>query len=241
MEFILMPKSSQNTDTNPVFSNRKIWEQLYTSGQKINRYPHDGVVSFTLGSFGKKERQKVRILDYGCGGGGNSTFMADAGFDVYAIDYSFTATHLTADAMKRINPLNPGNAVVADFNKLPFPDNFFHAVIDRQSLDQNPAANLEPMVNEIHRILLPGGRYYGVNFSDGHPQLIHGQPLGDGDWGNFSAGVFKGIGQRHFFNEQEIRTLYRNFKIVDIQLQRQTSLEHNNRGHEELIVIAEHP
>ena len=231
---------SQRNRTN-IPDNRPIWEGLYASGKKINRYPHDAVVSFVLRTFGDVERNKVRILDYGCGGGGNTVFIASSGFDLYAVDSSPTAVKLTAAAIRKIAPQQSRQVMLADFATLPFADGFFSAIIDRQSLGQNLSDTLPGMVSEIRRVLAPGGIYFGINFSNQHPQLRYGEPLGNGGYHNFSEGVFKGIGARHFFDEAEIRQLFADFDLIDIRIVTTRPLLNPESGSEEICVTARRP
>lgn len=216
-----------------------VFEQLYAGGQKVNRYPYDAVVSFVLRRFGAAERARVRILDYGCGGGNHARFLAAEGFDVHAVDNSPTAVDLTHAAVAEAAvAVDPAKLCVADFAALPFPSGRFDAVIDRQSLGQNAAADLPGMVAEIARCLRPGGVYFGINFSDRHPQLRFGRSYGGGDWGDFTQGVFRGLGRKHFFSLTEIAELFDGFELETVEAMRHEPLLGAGGGSEELVVTA---
>jgi len=216
-----------------------LWEEIYRSGRKVNQYPYDLVVSFVLRRFGAGDRPNTRILDYGCGGGNHARFLVAEGFDAYAVDSAPTAVHLSLSAAQTIRgDVDAAKFLTADFSRLPFPDNHFHAVIDRQSLGQNCAAQLPVMVREIWRVLAPGGVYFGINFSDRHPQLRFGRNLGDGDWTDFTGGVFKGLGQKHFFSATELTGLFADFNVESIEVLRHDFLLDASRGSEEFIVVA---
>lgn len=220
--------------------NQKIWETRYQRGEAVNRYPYNRVVSFVLREFAEvNDRGAVRILDYGCGGGNHSVFLAQSGFDYVAVDYSPTALARVVDTFT-FHGLEPDTfrLLCAEFGHLPFRDECFDAVIDRQSLDQNSHERLPALVEEIHRILKPGGIYFGINFSTGHPQLRFGSPLEHGDYTDFSCGTFRGIGSRHFFSVDEIKSLFRRFEIRDIRIMRTESVITPGTGSEELIVEA---
>ena len=75
--------------------------------------------------------------------------------------------------------------VSSDFIILPFQNNYFNAVIDRESLCQNSFSDIILMVPEIFRILKPGGKYFGINFSDKDPNINFGENIGKGDYDNF--------------------------------------------------------
>jgi len=219
-----------------------LWEHFYSQGRRLTRYPYDTVVGFTLRRFGAGLREGVRILDYGCGGGNNARFLAAEGFDLYAVDSAPTAIELTRACVAEIlGEANPDKIRVGDFGNLPFPDMHFDAVIDRQSLDQNAAVDLPGLVNEIFRVLKPGGLYFGINFSDGHPQIEHGRHLGGGDYAEFTGGMFKGLGQKHFFSVSEAQTLFANFEIEAMDITRITSAIGKSGGSEEIAITAKRP
>lgn len=225
-------------DPSRPHANSDVWESLYAGGAKVNRYPHDVVVSFVMRNFAAApDRSRVRLLDYGCGGGGNTAFMAAEGFETHGMDGSVSAV---AHALRTVEAVTGRAAriVAGDFAALPYPDAFFDAVVDRQSLGQNAADRLPGMVAEIARVLKPGGLYLGINFSAGHPQLRFGRALGGGDHGDFSAGVFRGIGFRHFFDEAEVRALFAGFEFRELKLLRSTNLLHPAGGSEEIVVVA---
>ena len=221
--------------------NKSIWEGLYSRGSSLTRYPFEEVVRFVFQSFGrgKPSLSPPRILDYGCGGGNHLVFLAREGMEWYGVDYSPSAL----DHARRFLAENgfdcpEGRLFCVDFNQLPFADFFFDAVIDRQSLDQNPAASMPRLVSEIRRVLKPGGRYLGVNFSSGHPQLKWGKPLGGGDYGDFTRGSFKDVGQRHFFTPEELTALFSSFVIEEMTLLKRIPLDKASLGNEQIVFKA---
>ena len=120
----------QRDSENRLFDeNRQIWEERYARGEAVNRYPHDMLVSFVFRRYGQRERYKVRILDYGSGGGNHSAFLAKEGFDYYAIDYSQSAISLTSNTISSfgVTP-DESKLVCGNFKNLPFHENFFDAV-----------------------------------------------------------------------------------------------------------------
>lgn len=223
-------------------ANQEIWESRYSRGEVVNRYPFEMVVSFVLRQFGKGDRAATRILDYGCGGGNHCAFLAREGFDFYGVDFSISAIrHATAVIEAAGGIVEPNKLICTDFAHTSFPDSHFDAVIDRQSLDQNMAPLLPSLVAEIHRILKPGGKYLGINFSDRHPALAYGRALGNGDYAEFTRGPFKDIGARHFFSQSELLALFRDFTIVDLMTLSSHSLMHEGQGSEEFVLVAHKP
>ena len=66
-----------------------VWDEIYGSGQQLNRYPFSSVVTFLFRNRPRdKDRAATRILEVGCGAGNNLWFAAREGFDVSGIDAS---------------------------------------------------------------------------------------------------------------------------------------------------------
>lgn len=216
----------------------EVWEQRYARGEIDTRYPFDLVIGFLYRTFPESLRSQTKILDFGCGIGNHLQFLIESGFDTYGADTSSSAVSKARILMKEVFPsYSPENIRNNEVDLLPFEDGMFDAIIDRSSLGQNKSTHIKSLVAEMDRVLKPGGVYFGINFSDHHPELYLGDDLGSGDFGFFSKGKFQGIGQRHFFSVAEIRDLFSRFKIDDIRTLQNRSL-FGKSGSEELIVVA---
>ena len=62
-----------------------IWNEIHET-QAWGSYPSEHVIRFFARNYYSKERDKVKILDFGCGGGAHTWYLAREGFDVYAFD-----------------------------------------------------------------------------------------------------------------------------------------------------------
>ena len=209
---------------------RETWEENYRSG-RFNRYPYDEVVSFVLRRFGHcSDRQNIRILDLGCGGGNNTKFLCYEGFDTYAVDGSHESINLTRQNTSGC--CKPENVIQAYFNDLPFPDDFFDCVVDRQALGHNPASVLDGIIDEVFRVLKVGGAYLGFMFSAEHPHRVYGKAVNEnGDMSDFKSGVFVKSGLVHFFTLEEINDRFRRFEIKDIVAYSSRSLHGSPDSH----------
>ena len=119
-----------------------VWEKNYKN-KRYNKYPFDSVVSFIFRNFNNKKRDKIKILDLGCGGGNNSYFIASEGFDLYAVDGSNESINITRNKL----PFYDKNKIIKSyFQKLPFRKNFFNCVIDRQSLSCNEIKDIKKLL-----------------------------------------------------------------------------------------------
>ena len=68
----------------------EIWEEIHTK-QEWGKYPPENLIRFIARNYYKMKRESVKILDFGCGGGACTWFLAREGFDVFAFDGSPTA------------------------------------------------------------------------------------------------------------------------------------------------------
>jgi len=195
--------------------NRSIWESRYANNFRIARWPFDHIVSMVMRRFGaSSDRSKVQILDYGCGGGNHLWFLAREGFSAHACDVSASALAMARDRIVEENIFLPEDRFrLLEGDRLPYPDNFFSAVVDRESLCQSSWDEVQSRVKEFQRILVPGGWYLGVNFSCHHYSVRAADYFESGDWHNFQEGGFKSQGQRHLFSINDIATLFREWRI----------------------------
>jgi len=222
-------------------TNEQIWEERYKSKRNIPNWPFDLIVSLVFRFFGKTDdRKNIKVLDYGCGGGNNFWFLIKEGFDGYACDISKEALNITKNKLASEGLLVTEDRYSQILNtNLPYPDNYFSCIIDRESLCQSNWEDIKKIVNEFNRILKPGGYYIGINFTCLHPDTKYGRYIGSGDWTDFESGLFKSQGQRHLFNTGDIYESFRNFEILEFaHLGIHSLMLTSNLGTSEFIVVA---
>jgi SAM-dependent methyltransferase len=96
----------------------------------------------------------LRVLEIGCGLGTDGAQFAKAGADYTGVDLTEAAIEL---ARKRFELFGlPGEFRIADAENLEFPDQSFDVVYSHGVLHHTPDINAA--VQEIHRVLKPGGR-----------------------------------------------------------------------------------
>lgn len=96
----------------------------------------------------------LRVLEIGCGVGTDGAQFAKAGADYTGVDLTDAAIEL---ARKRFELTElQGKFVVADAERLDFPDESFDVVYSHGVLHHTP--DIDAAVREIHRVLKPGGR-----------------------------------------------------------------------------------
>jgi len=96
----------------------------------------------------------LKVLDVGCGNGYVLFQYARHGADVAGVDLTRTAIELSQKRFA-LGGL-PGEFHEIDGNRLPFPDNYFDIACSMGVLHH--VTNPQPMVDEMFRVLKPGGR-----------------------------------------------------------------------------------
>ena len=68
------------------------WETIHAT-QEWGKYPAEPVIRFVARNYYNKVRITIKILDFCCGAGSNTWYLAREGFDVYAFDGSVSAVN----------------------------------------------------------------------------------------------------------------------------------------------------
>jgi SAM-dependent methyltransferase len=217
-----------------------VWESIYSEGKALNRYPFDQVVSFLYRNFSRsKPRSETKILEIGCGAGNNLWFAAREGFCVAGVDGSPSAIEF---AQKRFADEGlKGDLRVADFIKLPFGDNAFDFVIDREALTCSPFAEAQRTVAEVHRVLAPGGKFFFNPYSDRHSSYASGKPGPGGVTVEISGGTLTNIGPIFFYGKRDLHAIFATgWKMVSMRhIEYMEELEPLYNCHAEWIVVSE--
>ena len=102
---------------------------------------------------------RPRVLDAGCGDGRNLRYLLAHGFECWAADRDADSVwHVRRLAEALGGTLDPDHFQVADVDRLPWSDASFDAVICSAVLHfADDAAHFERMVDELWRVLAPGG------------------------------------------------------------------------------------
>ncbi len=184
-----------------------IYEEKYSQGDYLVRYPWDAVVSFVSRHYPRhRSRRDVRILEVGCGTGSNLWFAAREGFQVAGIDASPSAIEY---AQKRLSEEGlTGDLRVGDFTQLPFESDYFDLVIDRAAITCCGLSAARRAVAEVRHVLKGGGKFFFNPYSDRHSSYVSGRPGADGLTLDISAGTLVGVGQIFFYGRRELEALF---------------------------------
>ncbi|MCI5713376.1 MAG: class I SAM-dependent methyltransferase [Lachnospiraceae bacterium] len=177
------------------------WESIHST-QEWGVYPTEHVIRFIARNYYKTERDKVKILDFGCGAGAHTWYLAREGFDTYAFDGSMSAVER---AKKRLNHehLN-ANFKVMDALDVDYPDNYFDAVVDNVCVYGNLIENINSMYKNIYRMLKPQGKLLTTCFGKRTDGYGTGEPLEKDTYVHITEGALVGRGTTHFYDKEEL-------------------------------------
>ncbi len=168
-----------------------------------------------------KIEKAEKILDLGCGAGRHIVYLAEKGFKTYGIDAAKEGIRMTKKSLKerglRAN-LRIGNI----FNKLPYPNDFFDAVIGVQVLQHGRIRQIKSAIKEIERILRPEGLLFLTlcgRYSKGKIRYCIVKTAQKIAPRTYKPTIGNEAGLTHYiYDKREIQKHYKNFKIIDFWL-----------------------
>jgi len=135
------------------------WNEIYKNPKKYRYYnlfePHENLQEI-IEIF--SDRNYKKILDLGCGVGRNIIPLVKNGFDVEGIDESSEAIRLLKKHLK--DKSLKAKLSVGTFQSLPFPNDYFDAIICIQTLNHGYEKDIKEGFNEMRRVLKPGGAVF---------------------------------------------------------------------------------
>ena len=158
-----------------------------------------------------RQRQCRRILDLGCGTGNDVARLAEVGFRVTGLDFSAEAI-----ARSRSQAIPGTSFVMADMAKpLPFPDNYFDAVMSNVALHMFDSLTTRKVVDEVARVLQSGGLFlFHVNSTDDRALRARRKREVQQLSKNF---ILEEGGQTvHFFSRRELEDLFAAWSSLDL-------------------------
>lgn len=178
------------------------WEEIHSS-MEWGKYPGESVIRFVARNYYKEQdRSQVKILDFGCGGGSHTWYLAREGFDTYAFDGSKSAVELTK---KRLNAdgLN-ADLRVRDALQLDYEEEMFDCVIDSAVVYANKYKDIVRMYEVIFQLLKRGGKMFSISFTIETTGFGTGTQLEEHTFCDITEGSLSGRATAHFFDREEL-------------------------------------
>ncbi len=191
-----------------------VWEGLFRS-REWGRYPNEHLMRFVARNFySAPNRSQVRLLDLGCGQGPNTWYMAREGFSVSAIDGSPSAV---AHARERLQGEDlRADLRVGDYLNLPWKDALFDAVVDIASLYANRAENFKQALQEVRRVLKPGGLIFSISFSKNTWGYGLGTELEPDGFTDIPEGPMAGRGFSLYLDRERVQEFFSGFDDLTV-------------------------
>lgn len=131
----------------------KQWNEIFKHRGKVFIEPQEDIPKIT--QIFKKNKVK-KILDLGCGTGRHLVFLAKKRFDVYGFDVAEEGIKIAKNWLakeKQKADLKIGSI----YKRLPYPDNFFDAVISTNAIHHGRIEDIRLAISEVKRILKSNG------------------------------------------------------------------------------------
>lgn len=194
-----------------------VWEQIHST-REWGRYPTEAVIRFVARNFYRLDRKNVRILDFGCGQGAHTWYLAREGFDTYAFDGSESAVRRTKEYLDKEQV--QAEVKVMDGIALDYEDNYFDAVIDSACIGHSTMANIIAMYHGIYRVLKPGGQLFTTFFSMATSGYGEGKSIEPGTFCGIENGPLGGEGVTHFWQEEELKRTLENIGFSQVKIEK---------------------
>jgi SAM-dependent methyltransferase len=196
-----------------------VWDEVFKSG-RWGKYPSEELVRFVARNFySVPDRSTVKILEVGCGPGGNLWFLANEGFATFGIDGSFIAIDQARQRLDGAVPSwsNLGELYVGDIKNIPLPDGSMDAVIDNECVYCNTLSDAKLLYAEIARVLRPGGHLFVRTFAEGSWGVGTGTQVEPDTWVS-SCGPAAGKGIMRVTRAADIPALLGNVRVTHLEL-----------------------
>ena len=188
---------------NSMKSFSKEWEEIHRN-QEWGKYPSEQLIRFIARNFYKKDRKNIKILDFGCGAGANTWFLAREGFDVYAFDGSESAVNRAKEYLNK-EGYNNVHFSVMDGTELDYASDMFDCIVDNVCIYANKKVHIETMYKEAYEKLKKGGKLYSACFGDKTYGYGTGIYIENNTYENIEKGPLEGRAIAHFFTKDELR------------------------------------
>jgi SAM-dependent methyltransferase len=176
-------------------SQRDAWEREYSKPDPMWKGPARDIVP-TL--------HDQTVLELGCGNGKTAAALVRAGAEVVAVDFSRRGLRACSGAVP-----SPRLALIeADIRHLPFADHIFDTVVAFHVLGHLLEGERGRAVEEIERVLRPGGTVLVRVFARDDMRSGKGERVEEGTY-------VKGTGiPCHFFTAEELDSLFQGFRAL---------------------------
>ena len=194
------------------YFDKEAEERIKNNSKKKEKDGFEEPTSFLLESFVfvhkflKNKCKGKKILDYGCGSGIHSIWLAEYGGEVVGIDLSEKSLAIAKEKARKLNLTDKLQFLLMDCEKLSFPNDSFDIIFDGGTFS---SLDINKVFPEINRVLKPGGFLIGI------------ETLGHNPFTNFKRKINEITGKRtkwaarHIFRIQNLKEAKEHFNKVE--------------------------
>jgi ubiquinone/menaquinone biosynthesis C-methylase UbiE len=181
------------------------------------------------------EAASIRALDIGCGGGRHTLLLAREGYEVDAVDISeeglrHTAAALTAAGVR-------ASLVAASMTELPFGDGTFDVAVSYGVFYYGTLSDGCAAVDELWRVLRPGGRAFAVVRTDRDYRAGKGVQVERGTYRLEVTDTNEFGTVQHFLSEDDVQAVYGAFSSLAFELSETTFADRSKTNSDWLVSV----
>ncbi|MCA8929239.1 MAG: class I SAM-dependent methyltransferase [Alphaproteobacteria bacterium] len=189
------------------------WDERWRSGEGREEWLNPDPVVLHWGQ-ARREDGAETALDLGCGIGRHSLALARLGFVTTAFDASLAGLEYAREAAEE-----EGLAIIferGEMTALPFPDASFDYVLALNVIYHGDADVVRKTLQEVRRVLKPGGVYQGTMLSKRNARYGEGTEIAPDTYIRQGAGGDKD--HPHFYcNAAELVALFEGFEVLALE------------------------
>jgi ubiquinone/menaquinone biosynthesis C-methylase UbiE len=202
--------------------NHQVWDNIYKSGNQLNKYPFSSVVTFLFRHRPRnKTIEETKVLEVGFGSGNNLWAAAREGFQIYGIENSIEAIEYANEKFSEEGL--PAEFKKGNFVDIPFEDNSFDLAIDRAAITHVTKPEAKKSVLELHRVLQEGGLVYSELYSNNSTHT--GRLVEEEGMLHEVKGPLAGVGPIAFYSKDDVLNLFPEKQWEVLQLMHVTHSE----------------
>lgn len=189
------------------------WNELFLNKKYIAAIPQPEVYKFVKVLEDVFPDRPLSIWDFCCGAGRHTVLISQMGHDTYGSDISENGINHTQKWLKKNGVM--ATLEVADMTESIFKGKNFHGAISWDALHHNTISNIYRAVDNVYESLCEGGMFMVSLLSTKSDKAdFRGKKIEKNTFvreDGSEAGV-----PHHYFDEQEIRDLFKKWELVSL-------------------------